>query len=85
MLHMGFVHAVLVDLAERRDGPSWDRERRLADGLIETSSRFDGAFEPADEDAVVAPKEPPRRGGSGGLLAGFGDMLGRMVPARQSS
>lgn len=82
MFHMGFVHAVLVDLAEGRDGSSWDRERRLADSLIETSSQFDGLFEPADEEtSEPAPPEPPR-GGSGGLFAGLGQLLGRVAPAR---
>jgi len=82
MFHMGFVHAVLVDLAEGRDGSSWDRERRLADSLIETSSRFDGVFEPAEADTATAPEEPPRGGDSGGLLARLGEMLGRVAPAR---
>ena len=40
MFHIGFVHAVLLDFVEGREGSSWDRERRLADSLIETSSRF---------------------------------------------
>lgn len=81
MFHMGFVHAVLIDLAEGRDGSSWDRERRLADRLIETSSQFDGSFEPAEADEVsTPPTEPPRRGS--GLLAGIGGMLGRAAAAR---
>lgn len=80
LFHMGFLHAVLIDGADGRDGSSWDRERRLADRLVETTSRFDDLHEPvpADEMEPVAP-EPPR---GGGLIAGFVEMFGRALPAR---
>lgn len=81
MFHMGFVHAVLIDAAEGRDGSSWDRERRLADSLIETSSRFDGLYEPEAAEQLAPPaQEPPRRGG--GMLAALVGTLGRALPAR---
>jgi hypothetical protein len=83
MFHMGFVHAVLLDFAEGRDGSSWDRERRLADRLIETSTRFDWLYEPAITDPEEAP--PPRNpppGGMHAIVAGVRQTLGRVVTVR---
>jgi hypothetical protein len=71
MFHRAFVHAMLIDYAEGRDGSSWDRKRQLSDSLIETSSRFDGLFEPAVEGAAPQASEPPRGGGIGALLGGL--------------
>lgn len=83
MFHMGFVHAVLLDFAAGRDGPSWDRERRLADRLIETSTRFDGLYEPAPAESEKgrSPAEPPR-GGLRAIATGFRQTLGRVVAVR---
>lgn len=83
MFHMGFVHAVLLDFATGRDGSSWDRERRLADALIEASTRFDGAFEPvADDPRPPASDAPPPPGGGGAIATVWAAMLGRALPAR---
>lgn len=79
LFHMGFVHATLIDHAEGRDGSSWDRERRLADQLIETTLRFDDLHEPASGDGAEPPAPEPPGGGIGGLFAG---MFGRALPAR---
>lgn len=82
LFHMGFVHAVLIDRAEGRDGSSWDRERRLADSLVDTTSRFDDLWEPAPiDEAEPATPEPPE-GRNGGLLAGLADVFRRPQPAR---
>ena len=41
---MGFVHAMLIDISDGSDrGSTWDRERRLADSLVETTTRLDGS------------------------------------------
>lgn len=83
MFQMGFVHAVLLDFAEGRDRSSWDRERRLADRLIETSTRFDGLYEPAAaEPEEGRPPEEPPRGGLSAIATGFRQTLGRVVALR---
>jgi len=81
---MGFVHAMLIDLADGSDrGSTWDRERRLADSLVETTTRLDGLYEPAaaGTDHPPPPPEPPR----GGLSATVTEALrslNRALPAR---
>jgi len=80
---MGFVHAMLLDMAGNRDsGSTWDRERRLTESLVETTTRFDGLYEPpASEPAPAATPEPPR-GGPGALLRDFATSFRRGLPAR---
>ena len=80
---MGFVHAMLIDLADGRDrGSTWDRERRLADSLVETTMRFDGLYEPPAEETEPPPPPEPPRGGLGAMLSDFATNLRRTLPAR---
>lgn len=80
---MGFVHAMLIDLADGSDrGSTWDRERRLADSLVETTTRFDDRFEPpADDDQSAPPPEAPP-GGLGAAMTSVLALLHRTTPAR---
>lgn len=80
---MGFVHAMLIDLADGSDrGSTWDRERRLADSLVETTTRFDDRFEPpADDDQSAPPPEAPP-GGLGAAMTSVLALLHRVTPAR---
>lgn len=79
---MGFVHAMLIDIADGRDrGSTWDRERHLADALIETTMRFDDLHEPpAGESELPPPPEPPR-GGLGAMMTRALTLLNRPRPA----
>ena len=80
---MGFVHAMLIDLADGSDrGSTWDRERRLADSLVETTTGFDDRFEPpADDDQSAPPPEAPP-GGPGAAMTSVLALLHRTTPAR---
>lgn len=80
---MGFVHAMLIDLADGSDrGSTWDRERRLADSLVETTTRLDDRFEPpADDDHLAPPPEAPP-GGLGAAMTSVLALLHRSTPAR---
>jgi hypothetical protein len=72
-LGMGFVHAMLVDFSDGSDrGPTWDRERRLTDTLVDTTTRFDDLYEPQSFDEEhTPPPEPP----IGGLRASLDWLL----------
>jgi hypothetical protein len=81
---MGFVHAMLIDIADGSDrGSTWDRERRLTDTLVETTLRFDDRYEPSatdHDDPPSPPSSPP-----GGIRTRFTDaltLLQRALPAR---
>lgn len=66
MMHMGFVHAALVDVAadgQGKSGSSWDRELRYAQSVVETMSVFDGRWEGQAENEA---QEPPTTGFGGG-------------------
>lgn len=81
---MGFVHAMLIDIADGSDrGSTWDRERRLTDTLVETTLRFDDQYEPASDDINQPPPPPaPPRGGLGALISEAMSVLNRALPAR---
>lgn len=81
---IGFVHAMLIDMSDGSDrGSTWDRERRLADSLVETATRFDGSYEPPADDAEVPPPPPATpAGGLGAAISSALDLLNRALPAR---
>lgn len=82
---MGFVHAMLIDLADGSNHAStWDRERRLADSLVETAALFDDRFEPPTEDDQPSPPPPPEAppGGLGAAMTSVVALLNRTMPAR---
>lgn len=81
---MGFVHAMLIDIADGSDrGSSWDRERRLTDTLVETTLRFDDQYEPPTDDTQEPPRPPASpRGGLGTLISDAISILTRALPAR---
>ncbi len=81
---MGFVHAMLIDISDGSDrGSTWDRERRLADSLVETTTRLDGSFEPpADETAPPPPPVTPPPGGLGAAMSSALALLHRASPTR---
>ena len=81
---MGFVHAMLIDMADGRDrGSTWDRERRLTDTLVETTLRFDDQYEPPTDDSTPSPPpQAPPRGGLGTMLTDAVTLLSRTLPAR---
>ncbi|MDP3315747.1 MAG: hypothetical protein Q8M47_06730 [Devosia sp.] len=81
---MGFVHAMLIDITDGSDrGSTWDRERRLADSLIDTTTRLDDSFEPPADDTEPPPPPPPTPpGGLGAAMSNALAMLNRALPAR---
>jgi len=80
---MGFVHAMLIDIADGSDrGSTWDRERRLTDTLIETTMRFDDLHEPPAEETTPPPPLEPPRGSLGAILSDLATGLRRALPAR---
>ena len=81
---MGFVHAMLIDIADGSDrGSTWDRERRLTDTLVETTVRFDDQYEPPADNSDEPPPPPaPPRSGLGALIADAMSALNRALPAR---
>jgi hypothetical protein len=81
---MGFVHAMLLDIADSRDsGSTWDRERRLTDSLVETTTRFDDLYEPPPSDPGDSPPPPePPRGGFGTVIREALGVFNRALPAR---
>lgn len=81
---MGFVHAMLIDMSDGNDRRStWDRERRLADRLVETTTSFDGSYEPpADDTETPPPPAAPPPGGLGAAMSSALALLNRALPAR---
>jgi hypothetical protein len=81
---MGFVQAMLIDFADGSDrGSTWDRERRLADSLVDTTTRFDGSHEPAADEGDAPPPPPAAPpGGLGAAMSSALAMLNRALPAR---
>lgn len=83
-LGMGFVHAMLLDMADNRDsGASWNRERRLTESLVETTTRFDDLHEPAASSPPDDPPPPsPPGGGLRAIVSAAPGALNPAVPAR---